>query len=246
MSSEKTLPFKQGNPFYHQELRLGSETCLLNLSLWLSDFHEIISAYYSQIKMSVSRMYWLVLLVRTLFSLGETLGFSHAFLLLLGSWETQKAFCGGEKFPGEVAHPAFHPEISRVLPFLSEPSEASDRSFLLFSEFLKVRRRRGVFVSPGEDLVYPQCREEQWGLSALISCLGIGVHWCDWLAWGGGIHHRNPGLQAWAGVATNTIVQSNTIQGRDWSYVTLWVNWRTVTATQSSWPPVQYSFYSAH
>lgn len=100
------------------------------------------------------------MLVRTSFSLGETLGFNQAFLLLLGSWETQKASCRGEKFPGEVVHPAFHSEISRVLPFPSELSEASDRSFLLSSEFLNARESRGVFMSPGEDFVHPQCKEE--------------------------------------------------------------------------------------
>lgn len=51
MSSEETLPFKQRSPFYHQELSLGLEPNMRNLSLWLSDFYVVIRVYYSQIKM---------------------------------------------------------------------------------------------------------------------------------------------------------------------------------------------------
>lgn len=47
-----------------------------------------------------------------------------------------------------------------MLPFPSELSEASDRSFLPSSEFLNARESRDVFMSPGEDFVHPQYKEE--------------------------------------------------------------------------------------
>lgn len=62
-------------------------------------------------------------------------------------------------------------------PLPSEPSEANDRLHHLFSEFLNVRGKEGhVCASPGEDLVCPQDREEQWGLRSWIPCLGMVLY----------------------------------------------------------------------
>lgn len=156
---------RRDSPFQARRSILPSGTeawfsTLLNLSLWLSDFYEVICTYCSQIKM-YCLMDELACFVGTLFSLSEALIINQVILLLLEILRSSRLSVEAGSFQGSPIARFPTLEIGRVSLLLAKPSEANYRPYLRFPEFPRVRGRGNVCVSHGQDLVHPPKREKQ-------------------------------------------------------------------------------------